>query len=283
MDNTARTMWTLFEPVHAVTYFAPEARTAYEGAGLRGFWRGYFAGRAAPLGAVGPGQVYATFFCFHRAMVERAVPDVWARADRAGILDARLAGARHALAGVLDKMPPEIVAEAAVLLRRAATAADVAGRTLAAANADLPWPDDPLGVLWQAATILREHRGDGHVAALLAAGLDGIETLVWRAALDNRREVLQPSRGWSDDEWAAAGERLTARGWLTADGHATPAAAAARDEIERTTDELAAGPWQRLGPEAVARLVTLLHPVAEAARTYLPFPNPIGLPHAQPA
>nr|WP_034091606.1 hypothetical protein [Streptacidiphilus albus] len=272
--RTARTMWTLFEPLHAVTYFAPQARAAFEQVGLRGFWRGYFAGRGAPLGPVGPGPVYAAFYGFARPMVERALPAVWQLADPAEALAARSSGARAALRDLLGDVD---VAEAAGLCREAAEAADLTGRVLAAANAALPWPEDPLDVLWQAATVLREHRGDGHVASLLVAGLDGCESLVWRAALDNDRRLLQPARGWSDLEWEAAVSRLTARGWLHPDGRPTDVALAARVEIEAHTDALAAGPWQALDDTAVTRLQELLEPLAEAAIAVLPSPNPIGL------
>ncbi|MFC7550902.1 hypothetical protein [Plantactinospora sp. GCM10030261] len=269
-------MWRLFEPVHAVTYFAPAARTAYEEAGLRGFWRGYFAGRAAPLGPVGPGPVVATFFGFAPGMVARAMPDVWRRLEPAGVLRARLDGARRVLRALPD-LPPARVSEATELLRAAAGGIDPAGRPLAAANADLPWPDDDLGVLWQAATVLREHRGDGHVAALLVHGLDGLESLVWRAAVDGDRTVLQRARGWTDEEWAAGQERLVDRGWLTPDGRPTPVAIAARDDIERCTDALAEAPWRRLGTERTERLAGLLGPIAVAAAGVLPYPNAIGL------
>jgi hypothetical protein len=274
-NSAARAMWTLFESLHAVTYFAPESRAAYEQAGLRGFWRGYFAGRAAPLGPVGPGPVYATFFSFARPMVARALPSVWELADPARALQARAQGARAALARLLG---PADVTEAARLCRAAAEAAELAGRPLAAANAALPWPDDPLDVLWQAATVLREHRGDGHVAALVTAGLDGCEALVWRAALDSDRQLLQPARGWTDDQWDQAARGLTERGWLDADGQPAPAAAAARDEVEARTDALAAGPWLTLGAPATARLAELLRPLAQRAAAELPFPNPIGVP-----
>ena len=272
--QTARMMWTLFEPLHAVTYFAPQARAAFEQAGLRGFWRGYFAGRGAPLGPVGPGPVYAAFYGFARPMVERALPAVWQLAGPEEALAARAAGARAAL---LDLLGDADVAEAAGLCREAAEAVDVTGRVLAAANAALPWPEDPLDVLWQATTVLREHRGDGHVAALLVAGLDGCESLVWRAAVDNDRLLLQPARGWSDQEWDDAASRLAARGWLDGDGRPTDVAVAARTEIEARTDALAAGPWQALGDAAVTRLELLLRPLADAASAALPFPNPIGL------
>ncbi len=68
---TARRMWTLFEPVHVVSYFAAPAKGAFEQAGLRGFWRGYFAGRAAPIGPVGAAPVIAAFFSFAPSMVDQ--------------------------------------------------------------------------------------------------------------------------------------------------------------------------------------------------------------------
>src|SRR5574342_764117 len=95
--TTARRMWVLFESVHAVTYFAPEARAAFEAAGLRGFWRGYFAGRAAPLGPVNAAPVIALFNSFSPSMVQRAIPDVWTRAMPDAALAARVDGAASAL------------------------------------------------------------------------------------------------------------------------------------------------------------------------------------------
>ncbi len=276
MESLPRTMWTLFEPIHAVTYFAPEARQAFEAANLRGFWRGYFAGRAAPLGAVDAAPVIALFWGFAPGMVTRALPDVWSRATPAESLAARLAGARASLVPLLDGAGK--VDEAADLLREAASAAPTAGRALSAANAALPWPDDPLGVLFHAATILREHRGDGHVAALLLAGLDGPETSVWRTAIDQRRDYLQPARGWSDDDWTAAAARLRDRGWLDESGAATKLALDARDEIEASTDRLAAAPWAHLGESGTARLREVLRPLAVRVRAALPAETPIGLP-----
>ncbi|HTF12369.1 MAG TPA: hypothetical protein VK659_29780 [Asanoa sp.] len=269
-------MWTLFEPIHAVTYFAQPARDAFEAANLRGFWRGYFAGRAAPLGPVGAAPVTALFFGFAPSMVTRALPDVWSRATPDESLTARLAGARASLTPLFDGAGP--VDEAAELLREAASAVPTVGRALGAANAALPWPDDALGILWHAATILREHRGDGHVAALLVAGLDGAETGVWRAAIDQRRVYLQPARGWTDDDWTAAASRLQDRGWLDETGAATKTALAARDEIEDITNRLAAAPWQHLGETRTARLHEVIHPLAHAARASLPDETPIGLP-----
>ncbi|GAA2417900.1 hypothetical protein GCM10010420_55330 [Streptomyces glaucosporus] len=276
-ERTARALWALIEPVHAVTYFAPQARSAFEAAGLRGFWRGYFAGRAAPLGAVGPGPVTAAFFGFAPAMVARAVPDVWTRAAPGRVLRARQDGAEAALARLLAGHEP-LVEEAAALLTPVAGELDCAGRVLAAANQDLPPPRSAAGRLWHAATVLREHRGDGHVAAWVAAGLDGCETLVLRSGIDLPRTALQPNRGWSDHQWQAARDRLVARGRLASDGTATPAGRRIHRRVEEATDRAAARPWQTLDPAAADRLHRLLAPLARACAAALPFPNPIGLP-----
>jgi hypothetical protein len=276
-----RRMWSLFEPIHAITYFAPPARSAFEAAGLRGFWRGYFAGRSAPLGPVGPGPVIAAYFGFAPQMVTRALPDVWTRITPAAALAARLDGAVTALGVAFEDAD---VVEASELLRAAALGVDRPGRVLGSANADLPWPErNPMAVLWHAATILREQRGDGHVAALLVAGLDGCESLVWRASLvepDSAKAMFQPARGWTDDEWSAAAERLSARGWLGPDGRATETARQAYAEAEAITDRLAGGAWDRLGEKDTDRCAELLAPLARRVRSYLPQPNPIGLPDA---
>ncbi|MEU4244908.1 hypothetical protein [Actinoplanes sp. NPDC026619] len=278
--SVERRMWTLFEPVHAVTYFAADGGAAFEAAGLRGFWRRYFAGRVAPLGAVGAGPVVAAFFGFAPGMVERALPDIWTRITPSAALDARRAGAHVALEAVLDGLP---IDEAADLLEAAAREIDRPGRILGSANADLEWPEEPVDRLWQAATILREHRGDGHVAALLTAGVDGCESLVWRCGLGGLREGMQPARGWSDDEWDAAAGRLRERGWLAADGSATIAGEEAYAEVEAVTDRLAGRPWRKLGPDVTERCATLLEPIAARIWPLLPADNPIPLVQGQTA
>ncbi|CAL9605775.1 hypothetical protein SUDANB106_05539 [Streptomyces sp. enrichment culture] len=276
-SGAARALWTLLEPVHAVTYFAPEARDAFEDAGLRGFWRGYFAGRAAPLGETGPEPVTAAFFGFAPAMVARALPALWAVATPERALEARRAGAGAALRRLLAGHGRQ-AEEAAALLLPVVRDLDCAGRVLAAANRALPVPADPLERLWHAATVLREHRGDGHVAALVAAGFDGCEILVLRAGIDLPRGELQPYRGWSDDEWRAAGRRLAARGLLDPGGRATPEGRLAHRAAEEATDRAAARPWQGLDAATGERLSRLLTPVARAAAAALRFPNPMGLP-----
>ena len=273
----ARSMWTLFEPVHAVTYFAPEARAATEDAGLRGFWRGYFAGRSAPLGPAGAAVVGASFFTFSPAMVARAVPGIWELISPAGALRTRLAGAVSALRPLLSGLDSE-VNTAADLLSRAAGELDCAGRVLAAANAALPPPEDPAGRLWHAATVLREHRGDGHFAAVATADIDGCEVLVLRCGLDMRREDLQPIRGWTGEQWDGARARLVGRGWIGRDGALTTAGRAAHAAVEKVTDQAAARPWARLGPAAVTDLAEVLTPIARACARVVPYPSPIGVP-----
>ena len=283
--HTARAMWTLFEPIHAVTYFAPEARAAFEEAGLRGFWRGYFAGRAAPLGPAGAAVVTASFFNFAPAFVARAIPAVWDLITPEDALRTRLAGADAALRGLLAGREAEVTV-AADLLWQAIGELDFSGRVLAAANAALPRPDgeSPGGEwsgparLWQAATLLREHRGDGHFAALAAADIDGCEAVVLRSCKNLRREDMQPARGWTDEAWDNALTGLANRGWVGADGRLTDAGQAAHDAVENATDWAAARPWARLGPDAAAELAGVLTPLAMACAAALPYPNPVGVP-----
>lgn len=284
--QTARLMWTLFEPIHAVIYFAPEARSAFEQAGLRGFWRGYFAGRAAPLGTASAAVVGASFFNFAPAMVARAIPGVWKLISAEDALRTRLMGACDALGSLLAGREAEAAA-AADLLWRAISDLDCAGRVLAAANLALPVPaggptDDSgsagLARLWQAATVLREHRGDGHFAALAAADIDGCEALVLRCGLDLRREDLQPTRGWTDEQWEDARGRLTGRGWAGPGGELTSAGRDAHAAVEQATDRTAYRPWARLGAEATTELATMLTPLALACASVISYPSPIGVP-----
>jgi hypothetical protein len=285
MTNTepaARTMWKLLEPLHAVTYFAPEAAEACRSAGAKGFWMGYFGGRAAPMGEAGAALVGATFFNFAPAMVARSVPDVWSFATPATLLEARLSGATQALRGLLGpRADGPQVSEAATLARKALDGLGTAGRPLAAANAALPWPADDLSILWQAATVVREHRGDGHVATLVAHGLNGAQAHVSLAATGAvPRTALQPHRGWTDQEWTDAEAALADRGWLDQHGRMTAAGRAGRAGIEAATDRLASDPWRRLGAPGTKTLVDALVPLTRAivSSGVIPDMNPMGLP-----
>jgi hypothetical protein len=282
----ARTLWHRLETVNAVTYFAPECREAPAGLGLAGFWMGYFACRAAPLGPVGPGVVEATFYNFHPRRVRRAIPDAWARATPAAVLEVRAAAAATALRRLLPgDGADELAADVIPSLATVAEAADPAGRPLFAANRDVKRPADPVADLWHLATTLREHRGDAHVALLVAAGLDGCEVHVLVSATEGTDpELFRVSRGWSAEDWEAACERLVARGLVAGDGTATPDGRSLRDDIERRTDELAAAPYARLPADDLGRTITLLAPAAMriAATGEISSPNPIWLPVPAP-
>ena len=270
-------MWTLFEPVHAVTYFAPEALEAFKAAGLRGFWRGYFAGRAAPLGAAGPEVVTASFYNFAPAFVARALPSVWELVSPADALRVRREGAAAALGALLAGRETE-VKTAVDLLERALDGLGYPGRLLAAANGALPPAGTDLERLWQAVTTLREHRGDGHFAAVLAADLDGAEVVVLRCGLDMSRETMQPIRGWTDEQWDAAADRLAGRGLLDAGGVITAAGRDLKATVEEATDRAAGRPWANLGDAGVAELAAALTPLAIACAAVVPYPSPIGVP-----
>lgn len=264
MANVARQMWLRFETYHDVTYFTPESRAATDALGCKGGWMGYFGMRAAPLGAASPELVTSTFYNFHPSRVGRAIPDAWAIATPEEYLRTRLSGVDAALRRMLGSEVVEgsDLAEAAELMRVAASSAPVAGRPLAAANAALPWPAEPHLVLWQAATRLRESRGDGHVAALVAGALDPCETLVIFGADKGLDEgYLRAARGWSEQEWTVARRRLVDRGLLTEDAVLTADGSALRQWVEERTDEAAAQPWRELGSRRTDRLAALLDPI----------------------
>jgi hypothetical protein len=280
--SPARALWQHVEPYHAVTYFTDESRAAFEAIGLRGFWRGYFAGRAAPLGAVGTGAVVATFYGFRPDFVARAVPDVWNIVRPEDAIAARELGADRALARRFDVDDPAL-ARAAALVLQATDGCDPFARPLFAANADLEWPRQPHLTLWHGCTLLREHRGDGHVAALYAADVDPCEAHVLRLAVSGvDRAGIAPYRGWDDDDWAAAADRLAERGWLDDAFRATPVGIDAHTAIEADTDRMAQGPTRALGADDLEELLGLLRPLVAvlASSGTIPYPNPIGVPPA---
>lgn len=283
----ARRMWKALEPYHAITYFAPETRQATDALGLKGGWMSYFGCRAAPLGAVGPELVAAMFYNFHPAMVARSLPDAWTYATPEQLLDARLTAVDNAVRRLFPDEPPyqtvwsgEAVRRAAELARRAAELVPVAGRPIAAANAALEWPDEPHLALWHATTILRESRGDGHVAALVAAELSPCQALVTISAAGGpAKEVFQLNRRWSDEEWAAASDDLRSRGLLDADGALTDAGRALRQRVEDTTDALADQGWRALGDERAGELHDAVRPMSAVLMSagLIPADNPMAM------
>jgi len=280
-----RQLWHLLEPLHAVLYYAPEV---FEEAAALGYdtkerWPSYFPLRAAPLGPVGAERVASAFYSFSPRMVAEHIDSGWPVADPAAVLASRMRGIDRAYRAILgDRVDSPELAEAAALARRAAEWADTAGRPLAAANAELEWPEAPHLQLWQASTILREHRGDGHIAALLVAGLDPVESLVSFAAIGAASVERFESRGWSAGEWAAARQRLTDRGLVDEQGGATDAGRDLRHRVEHHTDQLASRPWQLLGPTDTDRLADLLGDfwVAVLSSGLLPSETTLGIGRA---
>jgi len=261
----ARKMWRTLEPYHGLIYFAPEATAAYEALGVMGF-DGYFASRSAAMGAVPAEVVVATFFNFNPAVVHHAIPAAWEATTPDALLEARLNAASDALRRAAgDLLDDPSVPRAAELARTAADACTAAGRPLYAGHASLPWPEEPVLALWHAITLLREFRGDGHIACLVEAGLDGIDALVFHAASGEvPRAALQGSRHWDDASWDASVASLSERGFVDGDGAFTEAGAALRQEIEDRTDALALGPWAALGEEGCDELRSLVRPLSQA-------------------
>ncbi len=270
--TTARRLWERLEVAHTVTYFAPEVAEAHREVGLRGRTMAYTAARIAPLGPVGPALAVATFYGFAPRVLQRVLPDAWGFAAPGEVLEATVAAVARVLDGAWQGLEPTVV-EAAELAREAAERHPVVGRPLAAARSALPWPSAPAAQLWEAATRIRESRGDGHLACLVQADLDGVECHLTVVGDHPRvREQLVQLRGWTSEDLDAAALRLRERGLLESDGSMTEAGRALRARIETRTDELAAAPWERLGWDAAQRLHTLLDTLVRpiAAAGFLP-------------
>ncbi|WP_414937474.1 SCO6745 family protein [Amycolatopsis sp. cmx-11-51] len=279
MTSLQRCLWEAVEPLHAVVYFAPETAAAAKAVGLPGWWMGYFAGRVSPLGPVTEPPVTAMLFGFAPRMVARSLPDAWRYAEPAVVLQSRMDAVEAALGRVLPADAP--FEELAGLLEQAVTGCDFAARPLAAAWSSVARPASAAGRVWLAATVLREHRGDGHVLSAVAAGLRGLDTTlthIGTGAVD--REVIQINRGWSDDDWEESVARLSERGVLDGELKLTEAGIVLRQRIEDETDRLATGPLEALGADGAAEVVRIAVPLSRRIFDVgaIPLPNPMGAP-----
>jgi hypothetical protein len=275
----ARRLFDRFEPVHALTYFAPEAREAFDALGYRGFWMSYFAARSAPLGPVPTEVVTAIFYNFAAEHVNRALPSAWQFASPADALRTREASAVAALrrCGVTGG---DDVEAAAALLAKAARSAPLDGRPLFAANAALPWPEEPLARLWHATTLLREQRGDAHVAVLAASGISGRECNVLHSVADRvPRDFIMRARHYDEDEWRSCTERLTSRDILDDAGSLTEAGVSFKQDVEDATDRLALAAFDALDDDELETLFRTLTPITRAviAGGDIPVATPMGL------
>ncbi|MCG8923625.1 hypothetical protein [Lentzea sp. CC55] len=257
-----KTLFRSLEAVHGMIYFAPEADSRYASAGLDRPG-GYFASRAAAMGAVGPEVVIATFYNFNPDLVRARVPQVWEKVTPQRVLELRWEAADEALRKVL----PDDLGEITELARRAAERSkDMPhGRTLFAAHASLPWPDETLLQLFHAQTLLREFRGDGHLAALLRHNITGIEALVLHVATgDYPADTLRKTRAWSQEQWNATVEDLQHRGLVGEDQLLTEKGRELRQGIEDDTDRMAAPAYDVLSDQEKQRFVELAAPLSKA-------------------
>lgn len=264
MDSgIVRRLWATLEPLHAMIYFVPEASDAWQELGFTHPRMGYFAQRSAAMGAVAAPVVSATFYNFNPTTVERFIPAAWDIAPPAEVVERRYRAADAALRRLLGEAvaSPEMEWAADTALRTA-RACPPDGRALFAAHAGHPAPDEPHLRLWHAITLLREFRGDGHVTALVSAGLSGLEAVVSYCATGDLfdEDYFRRSRGWTAEDWAAGEDSLRDRSWLDAAGELTGAGLAGRQAIEVETDRLAARPWQVLDGDTATRLADTVRP-----------------------
>jgi hypothetical protein len=269
LDDTARRLHRLVEPIHLVTYFSSEPTDALMALGLRNYWDGYFAGRAAPLGRIPAEVVHAIFYNFADGEVARHIPRVWDIATPEEALAAREQGSAAALRRILDDLADARgLARAADLATRAATSAPTEGRVMYAGLRALPVPAEPVARLWHAANMLREHRGDGHIVALVSEQIGGTEAHVL-SALDMG---IYPAESFGrihhlpETRLAEVMDGLRDRGLLDASGRFTEVGRATKARIESLTDALAEAPYDVLEPLELDHLIASLEPISRRLR-----------------
>ena len=264
LEPVARRMHRLVEPISLVTFFSDEPNDALMALGFRNYWDGYFAARAAPLGLVPAEVVHAAFYNFADGEVARHIPRVWDTATPEAAFAARQRGCVAALRRILGELADGPgLARAADLATSAATSAPTEGRVMYAGLRALPLPEEPVARLYHAATLLREHRGDGHIAALVTAGIGGTEAHVLHALSEGTpAEKFGRVHHLPAAQLAAVVDGMRARGLIDGSGWLTDAGRTTKERIESLTDELAAPPYDSLQPSELAQLITDLEPIA---------------------
>lgn len=273
MDTkVARNAKSALEALHSMIYFVPEVEQRLGELGLQGGQESYLASRSSPMGAVGAGVVTATFYNFNHETVAASIPHAWSIASPSDVLTARFDATDAALRRLLGEqaLGDESVAETARLARGAAEGCEPEGKPLYAAHADLEWPEAAHLQLWHAVSLLREFRGDAHIAALQNSGVSGLESMVLQNAAGEglAKSFATATRGWSDQQWSSAQSELRNRQLLDEQGALTEAGQALREEVESATDAMAMAPWRHLGADKLERLTTrgaeLSHAVVKA-------------------
>jgi hypothetical protein len=265
VTRTARRMFDLLEPICLVTFFADECNQELAALGHRTYWDGYFASRAAPLGRVPAQVVHAAFYSFADGEAARHIPSAWETIPPEASIAARERGSAASVRRILgDELAGSAgLVRAADLTTKAALSAPMAGRVMYAGMRTLAVPGDPVARLWHCATMLREHRGDGHVAALVGAGIGGTEAHVISALAMG----IHPPESFGrihhlpKQRLAAVMDGLRERGLVDADGRFTDAGRETQQRIEALTDELAAPPYDALTPAELDELIAELEPI----------------------
>jgi hypothetical protein len=260
----ARRMFELVEPIGVIPYSADEPNEAMFALGFTNYWDTYFAGRAAPLGLAPAEVVDALFYSFAPGEVARHIPKVWRTTTPEAAIAARQLGCGRALRRILgDQVDGPAFARAADLLLRAATSAPFEGRPMYAALRAIPIPDDVVARLFHAASLLREHRGDGHIAALMIEGVGGLEAHVL-LALDMGMPAADFGRlhHLPGAQLAAVIDGLRDRGVIGDDGWLSASGRAVKQRVEAFTDDLAARPYESLAPGELDELMATLEPLA---------------------
>lgn len=255
----ARDAKNALEIPHSMIYFAPEIEEVLGTLGLSGGRMCYFASRAAPMGRVGAGVVSATFYNFNPSMVGEFIPKAWSIAEPGTVVSARFDAVDKAMRRMLgdEVISSESVSEAATLASEAAETCPPDGKPLFAGHADLTWPEQPHMRLWHALSLLREFRGDAHIAALQQAGLSGLNAVVLQCHTGKgmNETTLKATRGWSDEQWTRTRDELVERGLLDTAGSVTERGERLLEEIEAATDAASMAPWRSLGPERTGKLM----------------------------
>ena len=265
LAQVARRLFELTEPISLVNFFSPEPDDAMAALGFSNYWDGYFAGRSAPLGRVPAEVVHAAFYNFADGEVARHIPKVWDTTTPEAAHAARERGCVAALRRILgDLVETPGLARAAELLAKASVSAPTEGRVMYAGLRTLPMPEEPVARLWHAANMLREHRGDGHVAALVSEQIGGTEAHVL-SALDMG---IYPAESFGrihhlpKARLAEVMNGLRSRGLVDASGRFTDDGRATKDRIEALTDALAEAPYDGLEPFEIDQLIGLLEPIS---------------------
>ena len=264
MNVMARRMYELVEPIGLLPYSADEPNEAMFALGFTNYWDTYFAGRAAPLGLVPAEVVDALFYNFAPGEVARHIPKVWRTTTPAAAIAARQTGCANALRRILgDRVDSPDFARATDLLIKAATSAALEGRPMYAALRAVPVPDDVVVRMFHAASLLREHRGDGHIVALMSEGVGGLEAHALLAlSMDMPAEKFGRIHHLPASQLAAVTDGMRRRGLIGDDGWLTAEGRAVKERVEALTDDLAAEPYEALDPRELDELMAALEPIA---------------------